>query len=268
MKKKGLGLSRSNRFQVLVPPTTDPPVKGSYSVVLGDRPPTIHRKAVPGPADEPRIEIIVEPGSTFYALDAEIPVVTAALDRQFSSYGLVQSHSMHSPAAPTVIELILVGLSAGAGIVATKFLQEAGKSLWNVFKDLLKPSASLPASARVEPHFGQTEPTAGEAAPGDDIANLARKRGARDEIAGDRLVFIIPIGEVQYYGSFRLLDPVMQRLDFQDFVENGAQQLYAIAARETGRAGLDKKSSTFVWEDGHWVPGKRIERARWSARAG
>jgi hypothetical protein len=54
--------------------------------------------------------------------------------------------SAHSPAAGTTIDLIITGLSAGAGLVAAEFLKGAGKDLWKAFKRLL-PGAAKEASS-------------------------------------------------------------------------------------------------------------------------
>lgn len=81
-------------------------------------------------------------GSTWYALDAAPTSVESALSHSFSDFDLVREINFHSPMAGTTIDLVITGLSAGAGLVAVEFLKEAGKDLWKAFKSLLPHAAA------------------------------------------------------------------------------------------------------------------------------
>jgi hypothetical protein len=88
------------------------------------------------------LQVSLDVGSTWYALDAAPASVESALSRSFSDFDLVREINAHSPLAGTTIDLIITGLSAGAGLVAAEFLKEAGKDLWKAFKSLLPRTAA------------------------------------------------------------------------------------------------------------------------------
>jgi hypothetical protein len=88
-----------------------------------------------------KLQVGLDVGSTWYALNAKPMEVKAALESAFPDFDLAREVSLHSSAAGTTINLIITGLSAGAGLVAVEFLKEAGKDLWKALKHLLSGQA-------------------------------------------------------------------------------------------------------------------------------
>ena len=72
-------------------------------------------------------------------LDAEPAHVEAAFESSFSDFGLALKHDSLRlfGIGGTNIDLIVTGLSVGAGLVAAEFLKEVGKDLWKALKSLL-----------------------------------------------------------------------------------------------------------------------------------
>ncbi len=93
--------------------------------------------------------IAIDVGSTWYALDARLDHVQSAFENAFSDFELRQEIGVHSMVAGTTIDLVITGLSAGAGIVAVEFLKEAGKDLWKALRSLLPEKKSEGSSAVV-----------------------------------------------------------------------------------------------------------------------
>ena len=87
------------------------------------------------------LRVNLDVGSTWYALDAKPAHVKEAFEGSFADFALAQEFGLHSMAAGTTIDLIITGLSAGAGVAAVEFLKEAGKDLWKAFKRLLPEAA-------------------------------------------------------------------------------------------------------------------------------
>jgi hypothetical protein len=91
----------------------------------------------------------IDVGSTWYVLDVDPAHVQAAFESSFSDFDFAQEYGVHSWAAGTTINLIITGLSAGAGLVAVEFLKEAGKDLWKAFKSLLPNTANDKSDAEI-----------------------------------------------------------------------------------------------------------------------
>jgi len=83
------------------------------------------------------ITVCIEPGSTCYLLSTSAEDTEQSLRAEFSTLNFETEFGIHSPDAGTTIQIILTGVSVGAGIVATEFLKETGKKLWNAFERLL-----------------------------------------------------------------------------------------------------------------------------------
>jgi hypothetical protein len=115
---------------------------------------------VAGSAVHLRIDLDV--GSTWYALAAGPENVQSAFESAFADFELRKKLTMHSMAAGTTIDLVITGLSAGAGIVAIEFLKGAGKDLWKALRSLLPEKKSESSSA--------TESESSSARSGDTIA--------------------------------------------------------------------------------------------------
>jgi hypothetical protein len=90
-----------------------------------------------------QLTVYIDPGSTRYLIDADGPTAEVAFRREFPLVNFEPSGGgLHSYAAGTTLDIILTGVSLGAGLVATEFLKESGKKLWKTIEGLLTKKQS------------------------------------------------------------------------------------------------------------------------------
>jgi len=119
-------------------PTRSSPLAG-YSQL----PPKIEEERERRRAQAP-ITVSAHPPQTFYLLDLSLERTKEVFESEFPQLNFEgpAPDSLSSPAAGAVLEIIITGVSIGAGIVATSFLQECGKKLWNAVEGLLASKAT------------------------------------------------------------------------------------------------------------------------------
>ena len=79
-----------------------------------------------------QVAVRMDPGSTAYLLDPSLAKAEEAFREVFPETSFEQAYAFHSWLAGTTIDLIITGLSVGAGIMAAEFLKECGGSLEGV----------------------------------------------------------------------------------------------------------------------------------------
>jgi hypothetical protein len=169
------------------------------------------------------LRVNLDRGSVWYAFDAEPENVRAAFENSFPDFDLILEFSYHSELAGTTFNLIITGLSAGAGLVAAEFLKEAGKDLWKAFKSLL-PKA--PAKSKGGRRIGDTP-----------FLYFARQSGGIG--IGDKVSLTLFIDNEKVSTSISLPSPfpdVISEDLLKHFCEEAAVNLYLNHLKEIDQA--------------------------------
>ena len=96
---------------------------------------------------ESRLTVSMDGGSTAYLFDSSVKNAKIIFKENHSELNFEEQRNLHSPAAGTTIDLIITGLTVGAGIAAGEFLKELGKDLWKSFKGIMqKPETQINAT--------------------------------------------------------------------------------------------------------------------------
>ena len=85
-----------------------------------------------------KLTISIDPGSTEYLFDASFESISRKLKVRFPEANFERQYNLHSIEAGTTIEIVLMGLSAGAGLIAAEVVKGMGKDLWDAIKTCIK----------------------------------------------------------------------------------------------------------------------------------
>jgi hypothetical protein len=87
------------------------------------------------------LAFVIDPGSSEYLFAADYETIVNSLKGHFPDAYFEHALSLHSPMAGTTIDIILAGLSVGAGLAGAEMAKQIGKDLWEAVKGAVKSAA-------------------------------------------------------------------------------------------------------------------------------